>query len=196
MQSVIILLAVCCFSEMRVNASPFQKRQAASAAATASNAVASLVGPVTGTLNSGSGNIAMVRWASIPGLTYTLQLIHGKPVMNDANSHGGVVAITKRDLHFIGGEANVIFSFNGQVVGKVYLATYYSGAQPVAQPYFGQANFQSQTVTANGSTGLILAYIAPGNSAEVSSNQISYPVLTASNSYNAPSANTAAQYGV
>jgi len=154
---------------MCVNAHPFQKRATAG----------SLVGPVTGTLNSLPSNVAMVRWVG-SGLTYTLQLIHGKPIVNDVNGQGGVVAITKRSSAMIGGQANVLLYANGNYVGTVSLATYYSGAQPTVSISGG--NFQVQTVTANGSTALILAYQGSSNSG---SDAISYPMQNGSPSYNA-----------
>jgi len=165
-----------------------KKRQAAEAvgaAAEAAQAASELITTVTSTLSSGSGNVAMVRWAG--NLAYTVDLAHGKTIMSDSNSHGGVVAVTKRDCALIGAGANVVLSANGQVVGKVYLATFYSGAQPIAEMVIGQENFAVQSVQSNGSSALILAYITPGDSTEVTSNSIPYVMTSASGSYNAAS---------
>jgi hypothetical protein len=191
MKSMLIVL-VCVSSLMLVDATPanrLRKRQGAaaavSAAAAAAQAASELTKTVSATLTSGSGNMAYVRW--VGDLTYTVDLAHGKTVMNDANAHGGIVAVTKRDSALIGAEANVVFSYNGAVVGKVYLSTYYSGATPTAEMVIGQENFAVQNVVANGSAALIIAFIPPATSDEVTNYSIPYASTSASNSYNEPS---------
>jgi hypothetical protein len=188
MKCIVLVALVCCVA-LSVDARSLKKRQGAaaglSAAAEATNAVNEMIKTVGSTLTSGSSNVALVRWAG--DLTFNVDLAHGKTIMADSDNHGGVVAVMKRDCALVGAEANVVLYANGQVVGKVYLTTFYNGDQPLAQLVTGSANFAQQSVNDNGSTALVLAYITPNDSNEVSSNSIPYSQNTASGSYNAAS---------
>jgi hypothetical protein len=134
---------------------------AVKAATEAAKVVDKIGNDVSGMLTSGSSNVAWVKW--VGNLKYRIKEIHGKVIQQGADSHGGTIAIMKRDSALVGGEHKVTFLSprTGQAIAEVYLTTFYKGAQPQVRMTYGDEYFKQKTIERHGSTALVLALIQP-----------------------------------